>query len=145
MRKKVLLSACLAGLETTYKNDSNFHPAFIELIKNHQVILACPEQLGGLSTPRTPAEIVGDKVFDKNGKDVTENFSKGANETLRVAQMFDIDIAIMTSHSPSCGKGLIHDGNFKGDLTVGNGVTVALLKKHGFEVITDKEFIEKPF
>lgn len=107
----------------------------------------CPEQLGGLSTPRIPSEIIGGdgkdvwngkaKVISKEGKDVTENFKKGALEVLNFAQKFDIKAFLLKEKSPSCGSNTIYAGKFDGSKKDGVGVTTALLEKHGIKVISD--------
>jgi len=101
-------------------------------------ILVCPEQLGGLETPRNPSEITiinGEtKVFMKDGRDVTSNYKKGAEEVLRLARELKIKKAILKKKSPSCGYGEIYDGTFTNTLTTGNGITANLLIENGIEI-----------
>ena len=98
----------------------------------------CPEQLGGLATPREKAEIQKpDKVLTESGKDVTNNFCAGARETLKIAKALRIKEAILKSKSPSCGSELIKDGSFSGKLIKGEGITAALLKKNRIRVYTE--------
>ena len=100
----------------------------------------CPEQLGGLSIPREPAEIKkSGKVLTKNGKNVTKNFNKGAKEVLKITKNLKIREAILKSKSPSCGLGLVYDGSFSGKLIKGDGITTTLLRKNKIKVITEKE------
>ena len=103
------------------------------------MIPICPEQLGGLSTPREPSEQRGNKVITKSGKDVTENFVKGAKEVLKLARLFGIKEAILKQRSPSCGYGQIYDGTFSGTVIKGDGVTTALLKINGIKVISEED------
>ena len=144
-----IVSACLAGVCTRYDAKIYEDNNIIKLIDSKQVILVCPEQLGGLSTPRPPAEIVGGdgndvlegkaKVINKNGEDVTKSFIKGAEETLRIAELYKVNKAILKRSSPSCGCGRIYDGSFSGNKIDGDGITSALLKKNGIEVMTEEE------
>jgi len=111
----------------------------------------CPETSGGLSVPRLPCEITGGdgggviagkaRVINKNGEDMTSAFLDGAEQTLDTALKNQIDLVILKDHSPSCGVGEIYDGNFSGKLRTGDGVTAALLKKYGINVISDKEYL----
>ena len=139
----ILISACLAGINCKYNGENNGNEKVMELIKNEKIILVCPEQLGGLKTPRIPAEIKiinGDKrVITKDGIDVTLEYTRGANEVLDLAKRFNITKAILKSKSPSCGCGQIYDGNFSNNLIIGNGITADLLIKNGIEVITEKD------
>ncbi|WP_156204683.1 DUF523 domain-containing protein [Candidatus Syntrophocurvum alkaliphilum] len=149
-----LISACLCGINCKYDGKSNYHPLFVELFKKGEVIPVCPEQLGGLTTPRTPSEIKNGtgidvlynnktKVITKDTKDVTAKFIKGAYETLNIAKLLDIDTAIFKSRSPSCGMGNVYDGSFSGKLIKGDGVTTALLKENKINVINNEEYNNK--
>jgi uncharacterized protein YbbK (DUF523 family) len=139
-----LCSACLLGINCRYDGKNKTNKKILKLSKQGKLIPVCPEQLGGLPTPRIPSEIQGlsgeyvlngrCKVLNRNGEDVTEFFIKGANETLRIAKLFDIKEAIFKQKSPSCGCGKIHDGTFSDKLIDGNGVTTALLKKNGIKI-----------
>ncbi len=90
--------------------------------------------MGGLSTPREPSEIIGDRVLTSSGKDVTREFQKGAVEALKVAQMVNATEAFLKSKSPSCGTGEIYDGSFSKKLIKGDGVFAKLLKERGIKV-----------
>ncbi len=136
---KILISACLAGVNCKYDGGNNSNNKIIELIKNGNAILICPEQLGGLKTPRTSAERLENQVLTKDNQDVTEEYFKGANEVLEIAKKFNIKKAILKSRSPSCGKNKIYDGTFSHTLTNRDGVTAELLRKNGIEVITEEE------
>ena len=137
---KILVSACLLGCHCRYDGDSRENPAVLALAKEHTLIPVCPEQLGGLPTPRTPSERIGDKVMMKTGEDVTAAYQKGAETALRLAKLLGADLALLKARSPSCGKGTIYDGSFTGKLIPGNGVTAALLTESGIPVFTEEEF-----
>lgn len=142
----ILVSSCLVGLNTKYDGSNNYNEKIFELVKSGKAIPLCPEQLGGLITPRTPSEIKyinGKKyVFTKDGKDVTEEFNKGAKEVLKFIKKTGITKAILKSKSPSCGLGKIYDGSFQGNLVDGNGILVDLLKENGIEVISSDEYLK---
>ena len=134
-----LCSACLLGLNTRSSGNNKRNDKLIELAKTEVLIPVCPEQLGGLTTPREPSERKDNRVFMKSGKDVTENFMKGAEEVLKIAKLFNIKEAVMKQKSSSCGCGRIFDGTFSGKLIEGNGVTTELLKKNGIKVISEED------
>ena len=90
--------------------------------------------MGGLPTPRIPAEIHQNKVIAKDGKDVTKQYQKGAEETLKIAKLYNCHTAILKEKSPSCGCGRIYDGTFTGTLINGDGITARLLKEHGIKI-----------
>lgn len=103
---------------------------------------ACPEQLGGLPTPRAPSERLGSRVVARTGADVTDAYTRGAQQTLAIAQRFGCTAALLKQRSPSCGKGEIYDGTFTGTLTPGDGVTAALLSAHGIRVYGEDDVAE---
>ena len=141
---KVIISACLLGVRCRYDGGDSRNETAINHKETYQLIPVCPEESGGLPTPRPPAEIVGgdgDAVLDgkasvmtADGIDVTEAFLKGAHHALQVAQSHNATHVILKARSPSCGCGDIYDGTFSGTLTSGDGVTTALLKRHGIIV-----------
>lgn len=135
----IIVSACLAGVPCRFDGLSKSYERIKELVKNEKTILVCPEQLGGLTTPRVPSEIKGEKVFSKTGTDVTAQFNRGAEITLALAKEYGCKSAILKSRSPSCGKGKVYDGSFSGRLIAGNGFTADLLLKNGIEVLTEEE------
>ena len=135
----ILISACLAGVNCRYDGGNCYNEKIMELVKNGEAILVCPEQLGGLSTPRVPAEIINGKVISKDGIDVTEEYKKGATEVLKLAKCLNINKAIFKSKSPSCGCGIIYDGTFSGNKVTGNGITTQVLLDNGINVITEKD------
>jgi len=130
----IVVSACLAGVNCNYRGKNSENDLVVNLVKEGRALMVCPEQLGGLTTPRPPAEIKNGKVFTVEGADVTEAFNRGAAEVLNVCMKYGCKKAILRAQSPSCGSGKICDGNFNGVLIDGDGVTAALLKKHGIEV-----------
>ena len=136
--ENVLISACLLGVACRYDGLSKpLDPKIIEKLKNtYHLIPICPEVMGGLPTPRIPAEISqNEKVLRKDGGDVTENYRRGAEEALRLAEIFHCKTAILKEKSPSCGAGRIYDGSFTKTLTDGDGVTAALLRANGIRII----------
>ena len=135
----ILVSACLLGENCRYNATPIAAPDILALLERHTLIPVCPEQLGGLVTPREPAEIRGDGVFSKSGMDVTNNFQRGAEETLRLAKLYGCKYAILKEHSPSCGYGKIYDGSFSGTLTNADGVTAALLAQNGVIVLGETQ------
>ena len=134
----ILVSACLAGYRCRYDGKVNPNPEIVALVKSGNAVPVCPEMLGGLPCPRTPAERTKDdrRVVMRDGNDVTDAFLSGAQETLRMAKLFGCTHAILKSHSPSCGKEEIYDGTFSGVLRPGNGVTADLLMQNGITVET---------
>lgn len=136
----ILVSACLLGVCCTYCGTSKEQEAVLKLLQEgHTLIPVCPEQLGGLPTPRPASERKGDKVVSCLGVDVTEHFARGAKEALRIAKLYDCKIAVLKERSPSCGNGQIYDGSFQGVLVDGDGVTAELLKQHGIHVIGESK------
>jgi len=135
---RILISACLLGVCCRYDGQSKACPAALELLKDHELIPVCPEQLGGLPTPRPPAEIQGDRVINREGADVTAQYQKGAEEAARLYQLFHCDCAVLKARSPSCGCGEVYDGSFSGTLVPGNGITVQALKRLGVSAMTEE-------
>ncbi len=147
-----LISACLVGINCKYdgeNNLTNLDPEILKEYKQGELIPVCPEQLGGLKTPRTPAQIQnasGEDVLDgrakiltEKGTDLTEQFVKGAEEVLKIAKALNIKEAILKQRSPSCGCGQINDGSFTKTVKSGDGITTALLKRNGINVTTEED------
>lgn len=144
-----LISACLCGLNCKYNGLNNYNEICDKLFTSGKAILVCPEQLGGLPTPRIPSEIIGESsnilnnnngsVIDKNGNDVTPQFVKGAKETLQIAKRLNIKKAILKDGSPSCGVNYIYNGNFNGSKIKGMGLTAQLLKESSIDIISELE------
>jgi uncharacterized protein YbbK (DUF523 family) len=135
----IIVSACLAGVQCRYDGAGKPCEAVIRLVAEGKAMPVCPEQLGGLTTPRLSSEIRDGKVVRKDGVDVTGEFERGAREALKLAQLVGAREAILKSRSPSCGVGKIYDGNFNGILIDGDGVFTALCRKNGIEVKTEEE------
>ncbi len=136
---RILMSACLLGQRCRYDGESKICEAALALAKEHEIVPVCPEQAGGLATPRPPAERRGREVVTKAGAVVTEAYHIGAKETLRLAKLLGCQAAVLKAKSPSCGKGRIYDGTFTGKLTAGSGVTAVLLEAKGIPVYTEEE------
>lgn len=135
---KILVSKCLLGYNCRYKGDNCLNEKVKALSQNgYEFVGICPEQDGGLPTPRAPGEIVGDKVLTKEGKDITAEYRKGAEHALELAKKEGITMAVLKSKSPSCGYGKIYDGTFSGTLKDGNGITAQLLSDNGIKVVSD--------
>ena len=131
----VIVSACLAGVNCNYRGKSCENESVVTMVRERRAIPVCPEQLGGLTTPRPQAEIKNDRVVTKEGADITDAFLAGANEVLKICQKYNCQKAILKAGSPSCGCGKIYDGNFSGSLIDGKGITAGLLCAHGIEVV----------
>lgn len=138
----ILISACLLGLRCRYDGASKPHPLAGELAKRHTLVPVCPEQLGGLATPRPPAERQGERVVANTGADVTEQYRRGAEEALRLCRLFGCEAAVLKERSPSCGHGTVYDGTFTGTLAAGHGVTAELLAAHGIPVYGESQLAE---
>lgn len=136
---KILVSACLLGEPCRYDGKSKPNEAVISLKEKHTLIPVCPEALGGLKTPRIPAEICGDRVMRADGADITEEYKRGAKSTLDIAKKEGVSLAILKSRSPSCGNKQIYDGNFTKTLIDGKGITARLLEQNQIRVIDEQE------
>lgn len=130
----ILVSACLMGVNCRYKGDGAMIPEIGPLMEHYCLIPVCPEIMGGLATPRVPAERQGGRVVTKDGGDVTEQYRKGAKETARLAALYGCRYALLKERSPSCGSGRIYDGTFGRRLVPGDGVAAARLKEEGIAV-----------
>ena len=139
MYMKILCSACLLGVACRYNATIKPCDRVTQLLSIHELIPVCPEQLGGLSTPRKPAEIKNGRVITCDGEDITEQFIHGAKEVLKIAKLYGAQKAILKQRSPSCGCGQLYDGTFSGNLVEGDGVTTQLLKKNGVTVISEED------
>lgn len=144
-----LISACLLGIDCAYHGKSNKADNLVDKLRDDFIIPICPEQLGGLTTPRDRARIVGGdgndvlkgkaKVITNKGVDVTSQYLKGGEETLKIARIFGVKEAILKAYSPSCGKGLIFAENFS-NKKEGVGTTTAILEKNGIKVKTELDY-----
>jgi uncharacterized protein YbbK (DUF523 family) len=150
----VLVSACLLGLRTTFRGSHNENAAVLALGERRRLVPFCPEQLGGLSTPRPPAEIQGGGgaevlagsaiVETEDGTDVTDHFLRGAHQAACLARLVGARGAVLKARSPSCGVGRIYDGTFSHRLRPGSGVAAALLEQEGVEVLTEEDLERAP-
>ena len=141
MREKVLISACLAGINCKFNGENNLLDRGIldEISKKYHLLFVCPEVFGGLSTPREPAEMKGGLVVTKTAKDVSENFKFGAEICLKIAKLNGCKKAILKARSPSCGSGQIYDGSFTKKLILGDGVAAKMLKANEILVFSEDE------
>lgn len=130
----IVVSACLAGINCRYDGKGTENKQIVDLVRSGKALLVCPEQLGGLPTPRPCAEIREDRVVTTNGVDVSENFLRGAAEALKIVELCGADEVLLKSLSPSCGCGEIYDGTFSGAKIEGDGIFAAMLKEHGIKV-----------
>lgn len=138
----VLISACLLGMNCRYDGGNNYQDAIEQLKERCHLIPVCPEMLGGLATPRPPAEIYEGTVRNKEGQDVSRQFQRGAEETARLAQFYNCKYAVLKEKSPSCGAGKIYNGTFSGTLVPGDGITVKVLKDMGIQVFGESQILE---
>lgn len=140
---KVLVSGCILGELVRYHGGhaKAAHAVLDRWQAEGRIVSVCPEVLGGLATPRPPAEIVlGTRtVMTRDGKDVTAEFVRGANVTARTAAQHSVRVAIMKSNSPSCGTSVIYDGTFSGAKVAGDGMATALLREQGIALFTENE------
>ncbi|MFB0522570.1 MAG: DUF523 domain-containing protein [Candidatus Bathyarchaeia archaeon] len=139
-----IVSGCLVGIDCRFDGKNRISTDLIEDFKKGELIPLCPEQLGGLPTPRPPSRIVNGNGYDvldgrtrvvnQKGDDVTEKFIKGATEVLKITKILDVEEAILESKSPSCGCGRIYD-EISGELVESDGILTALLKRNGMRAI----------
>lgn len=146
----ILVSACLLGLDCRYDGGNAADKELLDFLKNREFMMVCPEQLGGLQTPRNACEIFGEggqavlegnaKVIDDQGIDVTKQFIKGAEETIKIARLCNASMAILKERSPTCGSTKIYDDSFQGKLKAGKGVTAVLLQQNGIKVFSEENY-----
>ena len=134
-----IVSGCLVGINCKYNGENNYNEEVVTFLKDKEFIIACPEQLGGLCTPRPKSEISGDLVITEFDGDVTKQFEKGANEALKIAKMFNCTHAILKEKSPSCGVSIIYDGTFSGVEIKGMGKAAEMLKNNGILIMSEKD------
>ncbi|MBR3617097.1 MAG: DUF523 domain-containing protein [Acholeplasmatales bacterium] len=140
--EKILISACLLGENCKYNGKNNYIDIIEKLKQKYILYPICPEVFGGLSIPRSPSEINGNKVISKEGIDVTSNFLLGANKSLDIALENDIKIAILKDGSPSCGVNYIYDGTFSKTKIKGFGITTKLLSENKIKIYSENEIQE---
>ena len=139
---KLLVSACLLGAPCRYDGKSKADARVQALVGKYEIVPVCPEQLGGLPTPRDASERQGSRVVMRSGRDVTDAYARGAQQALALAQRFGCTAALLKQRSPSCGHGEIYDGTFTGTRVAGDGVTAALLGAHGIRVYGEDDIAE---
>jgi len=138
-KPRILISACLLGVECRYDGGGQALPALDALMDEYDLIPVCPEQLGGLPTPRTPSERREGRVIARDGTDVTDAFSRGAAQVCRIAGLFRAEYALLKARSPSCGFGEIYDGSFTGRRVPGNGVAAERLAAMGVVIYSEDD------
>lgn len=142
MKEPLLISACLYGIACRYDGKDN-QISHIELLQQRYTLIpCCPEVMGGLPTPRTPAERRGRDVITRKGIVVTREFQRGVYQSVQLAKQYGCKVALLKANSPSCGCGFIYDGTFTHTLIAGDGMLTEALKDEGIHVFTEKE-IEK--
>lgn len=135
----ILVSACLLGQFCRYDGKEKVNEDVVNLLEHHTLIPICPEQAGGMMTPRLPSERLGSRVVNRDNEDVTAYYEKGAQEALKLAKLYHCTCAVLKERSPSCGKGQIYDGTFSGTAISGDGMTAELLTKHGIKVYGESQ------
>lgn len=138
---RYVVSACLVGKNTKYNGGNNLNEKILKFLEDKEYILVCPEVSGGLPIPRYPSEIVGDRVVNSIGQDVTHEFNLGTQKEIKRVKEFGATKAILKSKSPSCGVNIIYDGTFSGNTINGDGIFVKELKKIGIEILTEIDFL----
>lgn len=144
-KPRILVSACLLGVNCRYSGDGQRMEGIGELMELAELVPVCPEILGGLPTPRPPAERRGARVCTRDGGDVTQAYRRGAQECVRLAELYGAQLALLKERSPSCGAGEIYDGSFSGRRVPGSGVAAEELERRGVQVYGEtraKELIE---
>lgn len=154
-KSQLIVSACLAGVNCRHDGGNKLKPEIAQLVTEGRAIPVCPEQLGGLPTPREEANLVGGdgnavldgtaRLVTADGRDVTQNFLRGAQEVLNVARLCGATCAILKERSPSCGCRNVWMKDEDGQLRIvsGQGVTAALLRREGFEVVSDEDGLDE--
>ncbi|WP_028402085.1 DUF523 domain-containing protein [Ectobacillus panaciterrae] len=148
----IAVSSCLAGIRCRYNGTHSLVEKIEELVKQNKAVLICPEVLGGFPTPRESAEIIGGsgadvldgsaKVIDKSGRDVTKLYVQGAYKALEIIKEVNASYVVLKENSPSCGSSMIYNGTFSSSKIPGEGVTAALLRREGIQVISENELLD---
>lgn len=145
-KSKIIVSACLAGVKCRYDGKDNLVPEIRQMVLDGKAIALCPEELGGLPTPRIPCEIVNRKNFrivNRENINCSHEFKSGANKVVEIAKILDAKLAILKANSPSCGFGEIYDGTFSGKLCKGNGITAEILHQQNLKILNEENFREE--
>lgn len=138
----IMVSKCLLGINCKYNGENNLNSRVLEISKRHNCILICPEEFGGLKTPRDPSEIKNGIVISRSGVDVSEYFKKGKEICVNLAKINNIDLAILKESSPSCGVNDIYDGTFTNKKIKGMGITSRALKDLGIKIYSEKDDLD---
>lgn len=139
MKECLLISGCLLGNNTKYNGKNNYIEGIDKLKDKYNLIVICPEVMGGLSIPRDPSEIKDGNVYSNKVLDVTNEFNKGALLAYELAVKHNCKIALLKDGSPSCGSKKIYDGSFSGNKIDGDGITVRMLRKLDIKIYTESE------
>ncbi|MCF4114368.1 MULTISPECIES: DUF523 domain-containing protein [Dethiosulfovibrio] len=134
----IVVSSCLLGIPCRYDGSGFRRPDIMEILEGRDVLPLCPEQLGGLPTPRTPCEIVNGVVMGKDGIDRTGYFRRGAALALEEMSKFNVTVALLKEKSPSCGSSLVYDGSFSGRVIKGRGIFSSALMDMGVTVFSEE-------
>ena len=140
----ILVSSCLLGLCCRYDGKEKVDERVLTYLKGKNYLPICPEQMGGLPTPRKPAEIVSLeplKITTEDHIDVTEAFEKGVSEVMKLIKLHDIDLAILKSKSPSCGSREVYDGTFSRNLIKGAGILSLSMTKNNIKTINENDLV----
>ena len=136
----ILISACLAGINCKYSGGNNCCEQVRKLYEEGKAVAVCPEQLGGLPTPRACSEILGDRVVNTEGKDMTEQFVRGAEKALAICREHECTLAVLKAKSPSCGCNGIYDGTFSHTLVEGKGIFARMLETEGIRCMDEMQY-----
>ena len=140
---KYFVSACLMGKKCKYNGGDNYDPDLVSLLKDDEIILICPETMGGLPIPRNPVELNDNRALDSDGNDYTFFFLKGVESVIEKSKIENPDAFILQPRSPSCGFGLIYDGTFSKTLLKGNGLLSQKLLEKGYKIYNPSSFKEE--
>ncbi len=141
---KILVSACLLGLRCRYDGQSKPNAKVLALREKHTLVPCCPEQLGGLPTPRSPSEWQGERIVNQAREDVTAQYLRGGEEAVKLARTLDCTLAILKERSPACGSREVYDGSFSGVLIPGEGSAAKALRAAGIPVYGESELDKLP-
>lgn len=138
----ILVSACLLGVSCRYDGGAAADPRVVALAGRFALIPVCPEQLGGLPTPRQCVELCGGRAMSRDGADLTEAFVRGAEQAMHIARLTGARAAVLQPRSPSCGLDRVYDGTFSGTLVPGQGMFAARLERAGLVLFSPDDFDE---
>ena len=141
----ILVSACLLGMYCRYDGQEKINEDVVKLMEHHTLIPICPEQAGGMMTPRLPSERRGNRVVSRDNEDVTAYYEKGAYQALKLAKLYHCKYAVLKERSPSCGVHQVYDGTFSGKTVTGQGVAARLLQENEIQIMSEDDFHEGRF